>query len=103
MILETRCRFPRSAIAIMTFVLIITVGMITKIQGISHFQGTFTSGSLPSQPWQWPSYYGLISGIVVCFVGAWIVGAAVWGLAYAMRRTHAQQLGTFDAWSRGRS
>ena len=103
MILETRCRFPRSSIAIMTFVLVITVGMIAKIQGVSHFYGKIISGELPRQPLHWPSYYGLISGIVVCFLAAWIVGAAVWAVAYAMRRTAAQQLGNFDAWPGGRS
>lgn len=103
MILETRCRFPRSAIAVMTFVLVITVAMIAKIQGVSHFYGNIISGELPRQPLHWPSYYGLISGIVVCFLAAWVVGAAVWAVAYAMRRTAAQQLGNFETWPRGRS
>lgn len=91
MILQTRYRFPRSATAMMTFVLVIVVGMIAKIQGVSHYANVIP-GELPRQPWQWPSYYGLISGIVVCFLLAWIVGAAVWAVAYAMRRTPAQQL-----------
>ncbi len=103
MILENRCRFPRSATAMMTFVLVITVGMIAKIQGVSHFYGKLISGELPRQPLHWPSYYGLISGIVVCFLAAWIVGAAVWAVAYAMRRTRAQQLGDFETWPPGRS
>ena len=103
MILATRCRFPRSAIAMMTFVLIITVGMIAKIQGVSHFYGKLISGELPRQPLHWPSYYGLISGIVVCFLVAWVLGAAVWAVAYVMRRTPAQQLGNFETWPRGRS
>ncbi len=103
MILETRCRFPRSSIAIMTFVLVITVGMIAKIQGVSHFYGKVITGELPRQPLHWPSYYGLISGIVVCFLAAWVVGAAVWAVAYAMRRTAAQQLGNFEVLPRSRS
>jgi hypothetical protein len=103
MILQTRCRFPRSATAMMTFVLVIVVGMIAKIQGVSHFYGKVISGELPRQPWHWPSYYGLISGIVVCFLAAWTVGAAVWAVAYAMRRTAAQHLGNFETWPPTRS
>lgn len=103
MILQTRYRFPRSATAMMTFVLVIVVGMITKIQGVSHFYGKISSSELPRQPWQWPSYYGLISGIVVCFLLAWIAGAAVWAVAYAMRRTPAQRLDNFETWPPTRS
>jgi hypothetical protein len=103
MILQTRYRFPRSATATMTLVLVIVVGMIAKIQGVSHFYGKVISGELPRQPWHWPSYYGLISGILVCFLAAWIVGAAVWAVAYAMRRTAAQQLAKFETWPPTRS
>ena len=98
-----RCGFPRSAIVMMTFVLVIVIGMIAKIQGVSHFYGKIITGELPHQPWQWPSYYGLISGIALCFLLAWIVGALVWAVAYAMRRTAAQQLGTFETWPPARS
>ena len=98
MIRQTRCRFPRSAIVMMTFVLVIVVGMIAKIQGVSHSYGRIISGELPHQPLQWPSYYGLISGIAVVFLLAWAAGLAVWVIAYAMRRTAAQQLGDFEAW-----
>ena len=96
MIRQTRCRFPRSAIFMMTFVFVIVLGMIAKIQGVSHSYGSVISGELPHQPFQWPSYYGLISGIAVCFLLAWITGLAVWAIAYAMRRTAAQQLGHFQ-------
>lgn len=102
MIRQTRCRFPRSATAMMTFVLIIVLGMIAKIQGVSHFYGRVITGELPHQPFQWPSYYGLISGIAVVFLLAWAVGVAVWAIAYAMRRTAAQQLGDFEAWPQAR-
>ena len=102
MIRQTRCRFPRSAIFMMTFVFVIVLGMIAKIQGVSHFYGRVISGELPHQPFQWPSYYGLISGIAVCFLLAWITGLAVWAIAYAMRRTAAQQLGDFEAWPHAR-
>ena len=97
MILETGCRFPRSATAVMTLVLVIVVGMIVKIQGVSHLRGTI-HGKLPPQLWLWPSHYGLISGIVAVFLLAWIAGAAVWAVAYAMRRTAAQHLGNFETW-----
>ena len=102
MIRQTRCRFPRSATAMMTVVLIIVLGMIAKIQGVSHFYGKIISGELPHQPLQWPSYYGLISGIAVVFLLAWIAGLAVWAIAYAMRRTAAQQLGDFETWPQAR-
>jgi hypothetical protein len=102
MILESGCRFPRSATAVMALVLMIVVGMIVKIQGVSHLRGTI-HGQLPPQLWLWPSHYGLISGIVVVFLLAWIVGAAVWTVAYAMRRTAAQQLGNFETWPPTRS
>lgn len=98
MIQQTRCRFPRSAIFMMTFVFVIVLGMIAKIQGVSHFYGRIISGELPHKAWLWPSYYGLISGIAVCFLLAWVAGVAVWAVAYAMRRTAAQQLGDFEAW-----
>ena len=102
MIRQTRCRFPRSAIVMMTFVLVIVIGMIAKIQGVSHAYGRIITGELPHQPLQWPSYYGLISGIAVVFLLAWAVGIAVWAIAYAMRRTAAQQLGDFEAWPQAR-
>ena len=102
MIQQTRCRFPRSAIFMMTFVFVIVIGMIAKIQGVSHSYGRVISGELPHQPFQWPSYYGLISGIAVCFLLAWITGLAVWAIAYAMRKTAAQQLGDFEAWPQAR-
>ena len=102
MIRQTRCRFPRSAIFMMGFVFVVVVGMIVKIQGVSHFYGRIISGELPHQAFQWPSYYGLISGIAVVFLLAWAVGIAVWAIAYAMRRTAAQQLGEFEAWPRSR-
>lgn len=98
MIRQTRCRFPRSAIFMMTFVLVIVLGMIAKIQGVSHFYGKIISGELPHEPLRWPSYYGLISGIAMVFLLAWAVGVALWAIAYAMRRTAAQQLGDFEAW-----
>ena len=102
MIRQTRCRFPRSAIVMMTFVLVIVIGMIAKIQGVSHSYGRIISGELPHQPLQWPSYYGLISGIAVVFLLAWAAGVAVWAIAYAMRRTAAQHLGDFEAWPQAR-
>ena len=102
MIQRTRCCFPRSAILMMTTVLVITLGMIAKIQGVSHFYGKLITGELPLKPWQWPSYYGLISGIAVCFVLAWIAGVGVWAIAYAMRRTAAQQLDQFETWPQAR-
>jgi len=102
MIRQTRCRFPRSSIIMMGFVLVIVLGMIAKIQGVSHYYGRVISGELPHQPLQWPSYYGLISGIAVVFLLAWIAGLAVWAVAYAMRRTAAQQLGDFEAWPQAR-
>ena len=102
MIRQTRCRFPRSAIFMMTIVFVIVLGMIAKIQGVSHFYGKIISGELPHQPSQWPSYYGLISGIAVVFLLAWVAGIAVWAIAYAMRRTAAQQLGDFEAWPQAR-
>ena len=102
MIRQTRCRFPRSSIVMMTVVFVIVLGMIAKIQGVSHFYGKVISGELPHQPLQWPSYYGLISGIAVVFLLAWVAGLAVWAIAYAMRRTAAQQLGDFEAWPQGR-
>jgi len=86
----------------MGFVFVVVVGMIVKIQGVSHFYGRIISGELPHQAFQWPSYYGLISGIAVVFLLAWAVGIAVWAIAYAMRRTAAQQLGEFEAWPRSR-
>jgi hypothetical protein len=86
----------------MTFVFVIVLGMIAKIQGVSHFYLKTISGELPHKAYQWPSYYGLISGIAVCFLLAWITGLAVWALAYALRRTAAQQLGDFDAWPQAR-
>lgn len=102
MIRQTRCRFPRSAIFMMTIVFVIVLGMIAKIHGVSHFYGRIISGELPHKAWQWPSYYGLISGIAVCFLLAWTSGVVVWAVAYAMRRTAAQQLGDFDAWPQAR-
>jgi len=102
MIRQTRCRFPRSAIFMMTIVFVIVRGMIAKIHGVSHFYGRIISGELPHKAWQWPSYYGLISGIAVCFLLAWTSGVVVWAVAYAMRRTAAQQLGDFDAWPQAR-
>jgi len=102
MMRPTRCRFPRSAIFMMTFVFVIVLGMIAKIQGVSHFYGSLVVGELSPKTWQWPSYYGLISGIAVCFLLAWVTGVAVWAVAYAMRRTPAQQLGDFDAGTQAR-
>lgn len=96
MVLQLKYRFPRSAILMMTFVLVIVVGMIVKIQGVSHFYGKTIRGELPHIPWQWPSHYGLISGIVVYFLLAWIAGIGAWALAYAMHRTAAQQLANLD-------
>jgi len=94
-VLQLKYRFPRSAILMMTFVLVIVLGMIVKIQGVSHLRGTL-HGKLPPQLWLWPSHYGLISGIVVVFLLAWIGGAAVWAIAYAMHRTAAQQLANLE-------
>ena len=91
MLLPLKYRFPRSAILMMTVVLVIVLGMIVKIQGVSHLRGTI-HGQLPPQLWLWPSHYGLISGIVVVFLLAWMGGAAAWAIAYAMHRTAAQQL-----------
>ena len=96
MVLQLKYRFPRSAILMMTFVLVIVLGMIVKIQGVSHFYGKTITGQLPHIPWQWPSHYGLISGIVVYFLLAWIAGLAAWAIAYAMHRTAAQQLANLD-------
>ena len=102
MIRQTRCRFPRSAIFMMTFVLVIVLGMIVKIQGVSHFYGKAITGELSHKPYQWPSYYGQISGVAVWFLVAWFMGVAVWAIAYALRRTAAQQLGDFEAWPQAR-
>ena len=102
MMRQTRCRFPRSAIFMMTLVFVIVLGMIAKIQGVSHFYGRLATGELSPKTWQWPSYYGLISGVAVCFLLAWVTGLLVWAVAYAMRRTAAQQLGDFDAWPQAR-
>ena len=103
MIRQTRCRFPRSAIVMMTFVLVIVLGMIIKIEGVSRSYGKIVGGvQLPHQPLQWPSYYGLISGFAMVFLLAWAAGLAVWAIAYAMRRTAAQQLGDFEAWPQAR-
>src|SRR5262249_27960625 len=54
MIRQTRCRFPRSAIVIMTLVLVIVLGMIAKIQGVSHFYGKLVTGELSPKTWPWP-------------------------------------------------
>lgn len=102
MIHQTRCRFPRSAILIMGFLFVVVVEMIVKIQGVSHFYGRIISGELPHEPLRWPSHYGLISGIVVVFLFAWGLGLGMWAIAYAMRRTAAQQLGDFEAWPQAR-
>jgi len=102
MIRQFRCRFPRSAIVMMTFVLVIVLGMIAKIQGVSHFYGKLVTGDLSPKAWTWPSYYGLISGIAVVFLLAWAAGISVWAIAYAMRRTAAQHLADFEAWPQAR-
>lgn len=96
MVLQMKYRFPRSATLMMTFVLVIVVGMIVKIQGVSHFYGKTISGELPHVPWDWPSHYGLISGLVVYFLLAWIAGLGAWAIAYAMHRTAAQELANLD-------
>jgi hypothetical protein len=98
----TRCRFPRSSIVMMTVVFVIVLSMIAKIQGASQFYGKIARGAVPPQTWEWPSHYGLISGIAVVFLLAWAAGLAVWAIAYAMRRTAAQQLGDFEAWPQAR-
>lgn len=96
MVLHIKFRFPWSAILMMTFVLVIVVAGIVKIQGVSHFYGKTISGELPHVPWEWPSHYGLISGIAVYFLLAWIAGIGAWAIAYAMHRTAAQQLGNLE-------
>jgi hypothetical protein len=102
MIRQTRCRFPRSAIVMMTFVLVIVLGMIVKIQGVWRFYGNTITGELSHKPYQWPSYYGQISGVAIWFLLAWFTGIVVWAIAYALRRTAAQQLGDFEAWPQAR-
>ena len=102
MIRQSRCRFPRSSIVMMTVVFVIVLGMIAKIQGASQFYGKIARGAVPPQTWEWPAHYGLISGIAVVFLLAWAAGLTVWTIAYAMRRTAAQQLGDFEAWPQAR-
>src|SRR5947207_15673339 len=91
----------------MMIVFAIAIEGIVKGQGMSHylFQVSTVNGQLAVQArdlgrsiGQWPSHYGLISGIALCFLLAWIAGIAAWAVAYTMRRTGVQRLDDFQTW-----
>lgn len=107
---RSECRFPRFAIVMMTIVFLIVVELIAKGEGLSHYlfrmytvsgqhvAGTPEHWDLGNSLGQWPSHYGLLSGIAVVFLLAWAAGVAAWTIAYLLRRTGAQRLEEFPVW-----
>jgi hypothetical protein len=95
----SRCRFPNSAIVMMTIVFLIVLEMIAKIQGVAHyFRAISVDGHISKSVRSWPSHYGLVSGIAVCFAVAWAVGLIAWAIAYATQRSGAQRFDQFQTW-----
>ncbi|HWC18869.1 MAG TPA: hypothetical protein VG498_17800 [Terriglobales bacterium] len=111
---RSQCRFPSFAIAMMTIVFLIVLELIAKGQGLSHYlfhmytvggqhvAGTPEHWDLGKSFQQWPSHYGLLSGVVVVFVLAWTAGLIAWAIAYMLHRTGTQRLEEFPIWPRSR-
>jgi len=107
---RSACRFPRFAIVMMTIVFLIVVELIAKGEGLSHYLfrmytvgGQHVAGApehwdLGKSLRQWPSHYGLLSGVVMVFLLAWGAGVAAWAIAYLLRRTGTQRLEEFPIW-----
>jgi len=111
---RSECRFPPFAIVMMTIVFLIVVELIAKGEGLSHYlfrmytvsgqhvAGTREHWDLGKSFGQWPSHYGLLSGVVMVFLLAWGAGVAAWAIAYLLRRTGTQRLEEFPIWPSSR-
>ena len=111
---RSRCRFSRFSVVMMTVVLLISIELIAKGEGLSHYlfrmytvSGQHVAGT--PQQWDlgksfqyWPSHYGLLSGVLVGFLIAWAAGIVAWAIAYLLRRTGVQRLDNFPSWTANR-
>jgi hypothetical protein len=107
-------RYPYSSIVFMTLALGVIVLIIAKAQGIAHYVyqiytvnghtiiETKPSVHLGESVTQWPSHWGLLSGIAVGFAIAWLVGLAAWSVAHALRRSGVHRLDAAQTWPQAR-
>jgi hypothetical protein len=111
---QSRCRFPRFSVVMMTVIFLIVLEIIAKGEGLSHY--LFGLPAANGQPlaagqerWNlgnsiqhWPSHYGLLSGVALGFLIAWAAGLAAWAIAYLLRRTGVQHFGETQSWPASR-
>lgn len=107
-------RFSKTAIVFMTLVLGVIVEIIAKGQGISRYivQEYTVNGhtvvemrkniELGHSISEWPSSYGLLSGIAVGFLIAFFCGLIAWSVAHALRRSGVHRLDEAQTWPQSR-
>lgn len=95
--MRSNFRYPRTTIVLMILILGIVIGIIEKARGIMLAMAHTNAAVRPLiDPVPFPSATGIIEILMITY----IIGASVWAIVFAFRRSGVHRLSAAETWTR---
>ena len=97
--MRSEFRFPRTAVILMTLILLAVLMAIDKARSIE-FSGPYPSPQVgPLKPVE----FALVPTLLIVLAGACIAGAIAWGILFGLRRSGIHRLAKVNPWHQQQS